>query len=86
MDGLTLDEAKKALHGGAKFGPVHSQLADPQDSEALKAFFVYGGKQVAPQQCGYTGDVCVTCGGARMVRTGTCLQCKDCGDTSGGCG
>jgi hypothetical protein len=37
------------------------------------------------RQAGYTGDVCDTCGGARMVRAGTCTRCEDCG-TSGGCG
>jgi hypothetical protein len=32
-----------------------------------------------------TGDICHSCGGASMVRTGTCLTCQDCGDSSGGC-
>lgn len=31
------------------------------------------------------GDVCHVCGGGRMVRTGTCRTCQDCGE-SGGCG
>lgn len=34
---------------------------------------------------GFTGDICQTCGSPRMIRTGTCLTCQDCGDTSGGC-
>lgn len=34
---------------------------------------------------GYTGDVCSTCGGARMRRAGACLVCEDCGANSG-CG
>lgn len=33
----------------------------------------------------YSGDVCHTCGSPNMVRTGTCLTCQDCGDSSGGC-
>jgi len=33
----------------------------------------------------YTGDVCDNCGSFRMVRSGTCGTCLDCG-TSGGCG
>ena len=31
----------------------------------------------------YTGDVCPTCGGSRMVRRGTCSCCEDCGTTTG---
>ena len=34
---------------------------------------------------GYTGDVCGQCGSSRMTRSGVCLKCEDCGDTSGGC-
>lgn len=34
---------------------------------------------------GYTGDACECCGGFRMVRSGACAVCLDCG-TSGGCG
>lgn len=34
---------------------------------------------------GYTGDVCDHCGSTRMVRTGTCATCQDCGVPSGGC-
>ncbi len=33
----------------------------------------------------YTGAVCPTCGGGRMVASGTCETCQDCGST-GGCG
>lgn len=33
-----------------------------------------------------TGSVCMKCGGSNMVRAGTCMLCRDCGDTSGGCG
>jgi hypothetical protein len=34
---------------------------------------------------GFTGSVCGSCGGFRMVRTGTCETCQDCTQTSGGC-
>lgn len=33
---------------------------------------------------GYTGDCCAVCGSSRMVRTGACATCQECG-TSGGC-
>jgi hypothetical protein len=31
---------------------------------------------------GFTGDVCITCGGCRMRRSGSCTVCSDCGSTS----
>jgi hypothetical protein len=33
----------------------------------------------------FTGDTCVDCLGIRMIRTGVCSTCLDCGG-SGGCG
>lgn len=38
------------------------------------------------QRATQSGNVCLRCGSANMVRAGTCLLCLDCGDTSGGCG
>ena len=32
-----------------------------------------------------TGDLCLVCGSARLVRTGSCLTCLDCGE-GGSCG
>ena len=32
---------------------------------------------------GFTGELCASCGGANMVRSGTCSTCVDCGSTSG---
>lgn len=39
-------------------------------------------RELAFQQ-GFTGDVCITCGGARMRRNGPCLVCEQCGSTTG---
>jgi ClpX C4-type zinc finger len=33
----------------------------------------------------YTGEMCDHCGNFRMIRTGTCSTCLDCGENSGGC-
>lgn len=41
--------------------------------------------RVQARDQGYTGDVCHCCGSIKMVRTGACSACQDCG-TSGGCG
>ena len=32
-----------------------------------------------------SGEICPTCSGTNMVRTGTCLTCQDCFNSSGGC-
>ena len=32
---------------------------------------------------GFTGDICMQCGGSQMVRNGTCLKCNECGETTG---
>jgi len=34
---------------------------------------------------GFTGNACSECGNMRMVRTGVCETCLDCGSSSGGC-
>ena len=39
--------------------------------------------QAAPPGSGYTGNVCTSCGGVRMIRAGTCELCQDCGSTTG---
>ena len=41
--------------------------------------------ELRPDQ-GASGDICGDCGSANMTRAGSCLLCKDCGSTSGGCG
>ncbi len=35
---------------------------------------------VTPQ---FSGDICHECGSPAMVRTGTCMTCQECGETSG---
>jgi ClpX C4-type zinc finger len=32
---------------------------------------------------GFSGDFCGNCGSSRMIRTGTCVTCADCGTNSG---
>lgn len=34
-------------------------------------------------QSGFTGDPCPECGQLMMVNNGTCLQCRNCGITTG---
>jgi len=63
-------------------------LAQLQECERMateQASKVVPLKAPAPQSASYSGDMCQTCGSPNMVRTGTCLTCQSCGDTSGGC-
>ena len=39
----------------------------------------------SPPAPGLSGDICAACGSPNMVRAGTCLLCRDCGSTDGGC-
>lgn len=32
---------------------------------------------------GFTGDMCENCSSTRMVRTGTCITCQECGANKG---
>lgn len=38
-----------------------------------------------PRTSSLAGEFCHSCGGPNMIRTGTCMTCGDCGDSSGGC-
>lgn len=69
-----------------KYQPLPDKAQPPRptgtaDVNQPKATFSQ--KAVAQMQ-GFTGDVCL-CGSYRIVRTGTCATCQDCGGTSGGC-
>lgn len=98
---MTLDEAKAAVSAGAYLGDVYTSLAADDDRAALKEWFVravalpsVAGRKAPPKTpatpaaraMGFTGSVCGRCQGMRMVRTGPCETCADCGTTSGGCG
>lgn len=37
---------------------------------------------MAPRELGFTGDVCENCGSHEMVRNGSCLVCRACGNTN----
>jgi hypothetical protein len=85
-----LAESKFAILQGAEFGDVVETI-DLADLPALREWFVCdpsvpnlaaraGSRATVP-----TGEPCRRCGGL-MVRTGTCLTCQSCGESSGGCG
>jgi len=89
---MTLPEAKAMLDAGAKFGAVYPMLAEPErDGEALKAHFVFGVSEpparavpsAAERGRQFTGEICDNCGGSRVLRTGNCKTCQDCGSNSG---
>ena len=83
------DLADLGLHASAKDAILPAVSGDPIVTEvsapvavasAPKAVFVSenGNKDKASE------SMCKKCGGM-MVRTGTCLTCMECGDSSGGC-
>jgi hypothetical protein len=44
---------------------------------------VFSKNYVGRVEEGYTGDICDRCGSSRIVRNGSCLLCRECGETSG---
>jgi hypothetical protein len=90
---MTLADAKRMVAAGVKFGDVYPFLDDiDRDGQALKDYFCFcfeanpvhlNGKTAPRQET--SGELCPKCGGF-MVRTGTCLTCQSCGESSGGCG
>ncbi len=91
IEPLPLAEAQDAIRAGAKYAAVYPAVAE-SDRDALAEWFVHAkgvpvlAKPAArkPESVA-TGNLCPRCGGL-MVRTGTCLTCQSCGDSSGGCG
>jgi ribonucleoside-diphosphate reductase alpha chain len=64
-----LVERMREMHGTTRLGLADVSADTPDPTQALE---------------GYTGDVCEVCHSLRMVRTGKCATCQDCGST-GGC-
>lgn len=87
---MNLDDAKKAVKSGVTVGDVYPFLGN-RDAAALKEWFVHtpGLPNLharRPMDVVITGDCCGQCGSTNLTRAGRCLLCRDCGDTSGGCG
>jgi hypothetical protein len=76
---------------GPSDGPTLADWAAGQEqTDALRAFVAgrrspSGEAKARSVGMGFTGDTCSNCGSMRMVRTGTCSTCQECGTTSG-CG
>lgn len=92
-----LAQAKFMLWAGEEFGTVHAMTAEA-DRAALREWYVreplmpaLAARTPSPTQQLVdvrgvtTGDVCRVCQGSRLVRTGSCLTCQDCGANEG-CG
>lgn len=91
---MTLDEAKAHLLAGGWYADVCGRIAEGDRAE-LAAWYAADPRvpnltarmraPVAPAAPEQTGEGCKRCGGL-MVRTGTCMTCQGCGESSGGCG
>lgn len=88
--GVTIEGKRQqvTLHYRASFdemdyiGPL-PPLSSPEDVRPNRPRAV-GLNGKAPKK-EVTGDVCADCGGANLVRTGSCVTCQDCGRNEG-CG
>lgn len=87
---MKLEDAKLAIRRGVAFDVAGDGLS-PVELEVLKAWYVRepsvpntGARRPKPVP-EVSSDLCPRCGGF-MVRTGTCLTCQSCGESSGGCG
>ncbi len=98
---MTLGQAMTEILDGAKFGDVYPRLIESspsplKEAEELREWFcthprVPVAARKLPAKNGHkpkvenSGKFCPDCGGARIVRTGSCETCQDCGRNEG-CG
>ncbi len=93
---MSLDEAKTGVTLGLPFGSLYPML-DETDRDDFRQWFVRdrtvpnlrdrphqsnGNKVLVAAGCGYTGNACPSCGSVRVVRSGACETCNECGTTS----
>lgn len=89
LDSSNRIESHISRLNGATVGVGDGILAETLPSKSpvtAKAELVSHGVGQAPNGNGveYSGTVCKLCGGM-MIRTGTCLTCRQCGEANGGC-
>lgn len=62
------------------------KVPTPLDSAELGERFLAAAPEPTDlRDAGYTGDICDKCGSGRVLRSGPCLKCVNCGE-AGGCG
>lgn len=87
---ITIEDAREAIRRGAFYGDVYVLVAET-DRESLEQWYLHtpGLPNLTARQVALTstptGETCKRCGGF-LVRTGTCMTCQGCGESSGGCG
>lgn len=87
---ITIEEAQEAILRGTEYGDVWPLLPEVE-REALAHWFCRTkglpniGARDGSRRSVPTGETCPRCGGF-LVRTGTCMTCQGCGESSGGCG
>ena len=86
MDNNASEEHRNILITGIRkdLQELYERYEKPKDEVILpEKLTTKAPTQTTPQNSGFTGNFCSDCGGAKMVRTGTCEMCLDCGSTSG---
>lgn len=91
---MSIEDAQSLISNGVPFGDVYEHVT-PVDQPLLKEWYCreesvpnLAARNREPVQVGvsiasgYTGSICKNCQGSRMVRTGACERCDDCGDSS----
>jgi hypothetical protein len=92
---MHLDDAQALIISGVLFGDVFG-LVPEAERDTLREWYCttsglpnLAGRSRPPTKTQAvpvpSGDMCSKCGG-HMVRTGTCMTCSSCGESSGGCG
>lgn len=75
--GLDADEAHERQLMKAEHHAMHYQTGPSTLADAIEVQ-----SPLTPAQMGYTGDTCAVCQSTRMLRTGHCSTCQDCGSTT----
>lgn len=81
-----LPPEQQAAHRRAqKESWVRGEMAMGSDADEAKERdrLLNGQSPLSPRDMGYTGNVCSSCGGVRMMVAGHCEVCADCGTTTG---
>ncbi len=83
-DNARLDGATARILALTPYGAlVATAAAGSGEFRALVSEMVPDLEQGKAGTGGFTGSCCATCGSSRMVRSGTCETCQECGSNSG---
>jgi hypothetical protein len=65
--------------GSGSFRAAWGEMLPPDRPPAVRT----SAPVAATRAAGFSGEICSKCQGQRLVRSGTCNTCMDCGETTG---